>query len=149
MKKKINYICFSMFLLLSTSCMNDRKSQDGSEIFGIYTFEYPSDELEELIIKKDSTYIKNIYSSEESFLDKKKPIYTNIGEWSTNPRNGKLDFKDWLSYCEMGDPNIVLPQPQSTYMTGISWSPPSIMHNGIILIYDETNYIFKRINDKK
>lgn len=148
MKKKINYICLSVFLLLSVSCKNDTKSQDGSEIFGIYTFQYPSNELEELIIKEDSTYTKNIYSSKESFLEKKSPIYTNIGEWSTNPRNEKLDFKDWLSYCEMGDPNIVLSQPQNTYMTGISWVPPSITHDGLIIIYDETNYIFKRIRGK-
>lgn len=147
MRKKISFICFTILLLLSISCLSGKKPQEGDEISGTYTFEYPSKELEELVIKEDSTYIKNIYSNKENFLNNEKPIFSNMGEWSINQKNGKLDFKDWLSYCEMGDPNIILPEPQYTYMTGISWSPPNITHNGVILIYDETNYIFRRLKE--
>ncbi len=148
MRRIIIHIIYVLLFLILISCSGKRENFDNRNIFGTYIFEYPSNEIEELVLKEDSTYIKNIYLNKENFIKSSKPIYSNIGKWHNNPRNEKLDFKDWLSYCEMGNPNKVLKQPKITYMMGVSWLPPSFNDDGSILIYDQTNYIFKRLNKK-
>jgi hypothetical protein len=124
------------------SCWESKEVEIG-EFVGTYTFTYPSGEVEVLLISADSTYRKNIYSTFSDFEKRSVPKYTNTGRWLVVKRN-ELEFDNWLMYNNHLDPHSILSVPYYATMLNIYW----IKEYGKrpkILIYDETDYIFQKI----
>ncbi|AXP80522.1 hypothetical protein CJ739_1433 [Mariniflexile rhizosphaerae] len=146
MKNILIIILFALVIFIPTSCWQGKPSKITDNVFGEYVFQYPSNEIEVLTIKSDSTYTQNIYINAKSFKNNTKPLYSNIGEWSISSEK-ELNFKDWLVYCYMRYPDTILPKPEYGYMADVYWIEPSIRHKGLISVAYENGYVFKHISD--
>ncbi|MEP0461302.1 MAG: hypothetical protein ABJX94_17285 [Flavobacteriaceae bacterium] len=131
-----------VFTLLSCWWSN-KPSRLNDNVFGTYIFEFPSNQLQVLEIRRDSSFVQELYFDKESFVKKKKPLFVNEG--TVEFKEYELRFKHWLSYCYNRDPNVIREEPDLTLMLGVSWYET----NKTIVLYHETNYIFEHIDNWK
>lgn len=147
MKERL--IAVLMLLSLIITCSIDKSTEEIDSIIGVYKYNYPSGEVEMLIIIDDSTYIKNIYSNEQQYRNS-KVFYTNHGKWrvddNANTRRGlvRLVLYDWLSYNKLRNPQIVLNTPYKVTMQDVYWVKPAKGNYGSISLDLESGYIFTK-----
>lgn len=118
-------------------------SEITNEIEGSFIFKYPSGKVEILNIKNDFTYSQFIYSNDNDYKSKIKPLYSNYGKWTYT--GAQLEFGHWLIYCKFNNPDSILTEPKYGTMLNVYWDAPTNKHKGMITIYDETGYVFEKI----
>lgn len=141
---------FTILVSCAMSCSSSQPTDKISSMLGTYTFNYPSGEVEVLIIVDDSTYKKDIYKDAEQYKSKTEPIYTNTGNWSVVKENYsgiELEFYHWLMYNHLRYPDDILDKPYRTTMTGVTWEEPTKDHNGKLSVYYETGYEFTKLSE--
>jgi len=129
------------FLLIS--CWESKEIQI-DEFIGTYAFTYPSGEVEVLLINHDSTYRKDIYLTSVDFQEEAVPKYSSKGRWLIVRKN-ELEFDNWLMYSSLRNPHSILSEPFCATMLNTYWIK-RYGRNPEILIFDETDYVFKKIN---
>jgi hypothetical protein len=147
MIKKIvfNFIKVGVLACSLASCWESTRSIQINEVIGTYLFIYPSGEAEVLVIKGDSAYRKDIYNNFDAFKSKGERKYTNDGKWSIVGHN-ELKFDDWLMYNKLRFPDTILPEPVIVTMTDVYWEKSNNKKNATIWVYDESGYVFEKIN---
>lgn len=136
-------ICF-MILINFVSCWSG-SNKITDEIIGTYAFEFPSGLYELIKINKDSSYIQKYYTDFNSFKNGQKPFYIGNGKWSRTSEY-QLSFENWLEYCDMSNPDIILPEPEYITQLNVNWYRASSDNKGEISIYSENGYVFEKID---
>lgn len=134
----------SLLGCLVAACWQERPISS-DEMIGTYKFIYPSGEVETLVIREDSTYRKDIYTSYNDFNQNSKPKYTDEGTWSIVHRN-ELKFNGWLMHNRLRYPDDILREPYTTTLLDVYWEKPTFKRKARISVYDETDYIFEKID---
>src|SRR6478736_4667170 len=119
MIKKKDKLSFNYVLIfLSITFFSCRYTQEDAEKYlpGVYFYEIPSGEFQELKINPDFTFKQVIYSK-----SKKGVLYENLGRMYVDGEN--IKFKNWLECYELADQKM-LSKPYITISTGIYWRKP-------------------------
>ena len=134
MFKGISILIF--FCAIFFSCSYTK--EDGEKYLpGQYFYEIPTGEYQELMIDSDFTFKQIVYSK-----GKKDVLYENKGRMYVDGEN--IKFRDWLECYELADQKM-LSKPYITYSTGIYWKKPEGNTSTLIVNFDETNYIFRKL----
>ena len=136
-------ICFFIFICL-VSCWSG-SDKITSEISGTYYFKFPSGMYELLKINNDSTYLQKYYTDYNSLKTGEKPIYTSNGKWYKTSEY-QLDFDNWLEYCDMSNPDSILPKPEHVNQGNVSWFKGALKNKALLSIYYENGYVFEKID---
>lgn len=134
------------FTLLFTSyllcfCTPNDPSEITKEIEGKYEYNYPSGQVEVIGIKNDYTFSQAIYANAEDYK-KGEPLHKNGGTWTY--RGVQLEFDHWLEYCKHRNPDSILAKPYHSSMLNVTWYAPTEKHSGLINVFDENGYVFKK-----
>lgn len=115
------------------------------QMAGTYLFTYPSSHVEILVLNRDSTYIQQLFvSSNEYRLNQPLP-YSNNGRWSSHGTS--LSFDNWVSFCPSRKPHVpVTPPLETSGLDGAYWVPRNGPHPAGVSIFDETGYVFLRVD---
>ena len=124
----------------------NKPSEITKEIEGEYMFKYPTGQVEIISMHEDSIYDKKIYSNENDYLNKGKPIYENNGSWSISGK--ELEFDNWLNYCYLRNPDSILVEPGYVDMLDVTWHKSTNNRDAFINVYDENGYVFKKVKEK-
>lgn len=109
-------------------------------------YTYPSKEVEVLIIKSDSTFIKNLYPNEQDFRNNSNIKYANNGSWFLI-KDGELVFRNWLMINNLRNPEDILDKPIFVTMHDVIWMKNRPGHNPLISVSEEMHYEFEKISD--
>jgi len=104
---------------------------------GQYIYVIPSGEIQELTINPDFTFKQIIYSK-----GKKEVLYENSGRMYVHHEN--IELRNWLECYELADQKMVS-KPIIGNSGGSYWIKPNGNESVLIVIFDETNYIFTKI----
>jgi hypothetical protein len=140
-----NLFVIIIFYQISLSSCNDLNFSIGlEELTGSYIFTYPSGEVEVIIIKSDSSYVKEFYRNKEDFQIGDYVHPANKGTWSVIWN--KVTFENWLFYSRFNDPNLIIDKPFYATKRNVPW----IRHrNGrkkpILSVYEPNGYEFEKL----
>jgi hypothetical protein len=126
----LTVFCITMF-----SC-GYTKEDAQNYLPGRYLYTIPSGELQELDVYPDFTFSQVVYSQN------KKVLYRNHGKMHVD--NNEIEFENWLECYELADP-ILSSRPYMTYSTGSYWEKPKESKDVLIVKFDETGYIFRKV----
>lgn len=131
-------------LCVLTACGQRSSPIDSpASVAGEYVFQFPSGQVESLLLNEDLTYTQKFYQDQHSFENEADPLYTNSGSWSYS--GSEFQFYHWLEFCEMRQVSKMLPEPREGTMSNVYWVAPTKEHGGIISVYLDTGYEFKRV----
>ncbi len=142
MRSLIRALLFAMLFVIACTDPKQKPADVSKEIEGTYTFKYPSGQVEVLIIKHDSTFDQEIYSSNRDFVKKAIPLYDNQGTWSIT--GIELEFNHWLMYCYALVPDSILAEPKISHISNVLWLAPTEKHKARIDIYSENGYVLTK-----
>ena len=125
-------VCITIF-----SCDYTKKDAE-RYLPGRYTYEIPSGELQELIVNKDFTFKQVLYSK-----NKKAVLYENMGKMSVAGED--IVFDHWLECYELEEQKLLL-KPYITSDHGSYWRKPEGDEGVLIVIFEESGYIFRKKN---
>lgn len=145
MKIKNYKIGISIFMLICLSSCWSGSDKITDKIAGTYAFEFPSGLYELLKIKNDSTFSQKYYTNYDSFKNGGESIYSSKGKWYKTSEY-QLDFDNWLEYCDMSDPEIILPKPKHVNQGNVSWFKETLKNKALLSIYYENGYVFEKID---
>ncbi|MCC6289944.1 MAG: hypothetical protein IT249_18860 [Chitinophagaceae bacterium] len=128
-------------ILLSLACIfffscGYTKEDAKKYLPGEYFYEIPSGELQELKINPDFTLHQIIYSK-----NKREILYENSGEMHVSGR--KIEFEHWLECYKLAEQKMIA-KPYITSSIGIYWRKPQGNEGVLIIMFDESNYIFRK-----
>jgi hypothetical protein len=144
--KLFKKIFFCLILLLSCEEKKQNESYDSKydKVCGLYKFEYPSGEIEVIKLSKSFTYQQIIYKNIEDFNNQKNHIIKNKNKWRM--QNDEIEFDNWLAYCDLRDPKVILKTPIYTDMKNIYWVEQNGDNNSLLNFFYDTGYFFNKID---
>lgn len=128
---KLLIICTSFF-----SCGYNKKDAQ-KYLPGIYTYVIPTGELQVLKINQDFTFEQIIYSKNKTVI-----LYENQGKMYVN--SNKIKLEHWLECYELSEQKILLQPYLANSSSGIYWKKPKGEEGVLIIMFDQTNYIFRK-----
>lgn len=120
-------------------------SEITEEIEGEYKFKYPTGQVEVISIKNDHTFRQTIYADEQDYLSNGQVLYRSDGVWAVN--GVELEFERWLEFCEFGDPNKILQNPEPLTMLNVTWHASTLKRNAFLNVYAENGYVFNKVDN--
>jgi len=133
-KSKLKYL---LFIIVIISCTN-REQNDKGYLSGVYSYELATGLFQKLEINKDYIFKQTLYSEKEGEV-----LYENYGKLYVN--GIKIELQNWLECYEVdNDRNIFISEPYITTRGGVSWLKFKDSDEISIVLFDETDYIFKK-----
>jgi hypothetical protein len=125
-----------------SSLSNNENIED---VVGVYSFEFPTGEIEVLQLNSDSSYSQTIYKDEGDYLNH-SPLFSNNGRFLIMEGN-ELHFENWLAYCLAGDPDIILSKPNNVYLMDVFFYSKKGKRPCCIVISDQFLFIFRKVDN--
>ncbi|PZR21596.1 MAG: hypothetical protein DI539_07725 [Flavobacterium psychrophilum] len=135
-KKLSLVVLLTVFLATFFSCGYTKEDAE-NYLPGHYLYKIPSGELQVLNIYPDFTFSQVVYSRN------KKVLYKNNGKMYVD--GNEIEFDHWLECYELADAKM-LPEPYTTYSTGSYWEKPKGNKDVLIVEFDQTGYIFRKVS---
>lgn len=107
---------------------------------GVYTYEIPSGEIQVLRVNPDFTYQQVIYSK-----NKKDTLYKNEGKMYV--QNNEIKLEHWLECYELAEQKILSNPYLANSSSGVYWRRLKESGDVLIIMFDQSNYIFKKRKD--
>lgn len=113
---------------------------------GKYIYEYPSKEVEILEINSNFEFKQTIFANKKAYMSQKYYLYSNPkGKLEVN--KNKIVFDHWLDVTYLNRQDGTSSKPEYTSYTGVYWEKPTTENNVLITMYDQDNYVFKKIGN--
>ena len=132
-----NLICLSILFSISFFSCRYTKGDAQKYLPGHYFYEIPSGEFQELIINSDFRFKQIIYTK-----GKRKVLYENEGKMEVG--GNEIVLKNWLECYELADQKMLSAPFIASTSSGIYWRKPEGDEGVLIIIFDQTNYIFRK-----
>ena len=126
-----------MFICIIFFSCGYTKEDSEKYLPGQYFYKIPTGEMQELRINPDFTFRQIIYSQ-----NKKEVLYENQGKMEVDGQ--KIRFGHWLECYELAVPKM-LKNPYITDFTGIRWRKPKENERAFIVVFDQDDYIFRKL----
>lgn len=134
--EKKKYINLFLFIFLLSSCCNN-KNDSYEYLPGKYIYSIPTGEVQILNIASDLSFEQTIFSNEMEI------ILHNRGVIIIDNEN-RIKLEHWLE-CYENDEQKLLKNPYITNCSsGVYWEKAKNNTNISIIIFDQTNYIFRK-----
>ncbi|WP_177761071.1 hypothetical protein [Flavobacterium sp. I3-2] len=133
----MKYLLLSLLFVFFVSC-NLKLRDSNAHLPGIYVYELGSGLYHTLEIYDDFTFQQCIYSEKDGEL-----LHENKGEMYVEKTD--IKFENWLEcYYEEQPRNYYSGKPYVTNLIGSYWLKYTDSEEIQIVIFDVTNYIFKK-----
>jgi hypothetical protein len=118
------------------------------DIAGEYIYHFPSGEMEVLVLRADTTYLHEFYSSVSDYKKNSVPLYSFTQKWSY--KNGLLTLDGWMLFYDYSSGAVnksQVPPIKCVSMSG-DWVEPTRDSDAVILFNEDMGYNFLRVKSR-
>lgn len=136
---------FVSALVFSISC-GPRAIRSTDEVLGVYTYTFPTGQVEVLCLNADLSYYQEFYAESAAYQLRTDPLFRNDGTWQVHDKNG-VTLNAALGFCKNMDARKILANPIKFNALRLPWFAANRHQNAFLLLNDDSGYALVRVTE--